>query len=396
MIKFKSDSFLNEDELFKNILKVENNIVMCKNLDYHINDDNYGFCTLFDDTVSCNKKNIDDPCFINCNKCFLKDAVGIKQIKSMLQEYNPKFYKNEEKLSNFAIITAYFNPQKSKNRYNNFIKFRDHIINEQKIDLYVIEGYYYKDKPQLTKKDCPNLLTLEYYDILWQKERLLNILASKLPPEVDCFGWFDADILFSCNNLKEQCIEILNYYPVVQPWSYCRFLDSKGKPTEHLYSLASSNFIKDDKLRIHPGFAWCIRRDIWEKINGFYDYVITGSGDTFMGMGFTKNLDTYFLVNSGTNPLWIEHFKKWYDNCSDIVDKQLGFLDIKIEHLFHGTRKNRSYFNRLRTINSLNFEPNHIKINENGTFGFSNEAPQELKEYLSDYLLVYRGDDVDD
>jgi hypothetical protein len=189
-------------------------------------------------------------------------------------------------------------------------------MKELGINLYVIEGYYYKNSPQLTNNDCKNLLTVKYYDIRWQKERLLNILIEKLPIEIDCFGWFDADIIFSCDNLKEQCLEILKCYPVIQPWSKCEFLSKNNVDTEFKFnSMAYYNSFNKQKTAhpsfSHPGFAWCMRRKEWKEMGGFYDYNITGGGDTSMAIAFYNDFHVDFLDFkriAGTN---LKYYIKW-------------------------------------------------------------------------------------
>lgn len=305
--------------------------------------------------------------------------------------------KKKTDINNFVVITSYFNPQRSKNRYQNFLKFSQHMA-DLKIPLYVIEGHHYKDRPQLTKKDCQNLHTFKYYDILWQKERLLNILVDKLPPEVDCFGWFDADIIFSCDNLKEKCEETLRYYPVMQPWSTCHFLDKDGNTLQDFYSMSSKNFLREDKIveqkREHPGFAWCIRRDEFVKMGNFYDIMICGNGDTFMAMAFFNHLNYPFMQQEKINLPTSQHFIRWWKQCSKVINSQVGFLDIEINHLYHGTRQNRRYWERVKNLFDNGFNPDiHLEYARNKTYKFSDNTPAVIKNYLEDLLLNQRRDD---
>ena len=305
--------------------------------------------------------------------------------------------KKKANINNFVAITSYFNPQRSQNRYKNFLKFSQHMA-DLKIPLYVIEGYYYKNEPQLTQKDCQNLHTIEYYDILWQKERLLNILVDKLPPEVDCFGWFDADIIFSCDNLKEQCEETLRYYPVMQPWSTCHFLDKDGNTLQDFYSMSSKNFLREDKIveqrREHPGFAWCIRRDEFVKMGNFYDIMICGNGDTFMAMAFFNHLNYPFMQQEKINLPTSQHFIRWWKQSSKVINSQVGFLDIEINHLYHGTRQNRKYWERVKNLFDNGFNPDiHLEYAKNKTYKFSDNTPTVIKNYLEDLLLNQRRDD---
>lgn len=339
MIKFDHDSNLTQNEIWQKINEISAKIVQCKNLDYDINN-GVGYCNYFARDVYCYKeKNI---CLLGCNICLAKNS-------------NYNYY--DPSINNFAIVAAYFNPQKSENRYQNFLKFSQHMA-DLNIPFYAIEGYYYKDEPQLTQKDCQNLYTIEYYDILWQKERLLNILIDKLPPEVDCFGWFDADIIFSCDNLKEQCEEILKYYPVIQPWKKAYFLKEDNIDVEQeYYSLAYCKQNKfQHKMPPHPGFAWCMRRKEWNEINKFYDYIITGNGDTFLQLAFYGNFEHKYVKNI-MNVYHKNFYMKWANDTYKIINGQIGYLDIELKHLYHGKVSSRPYFDVYKKIEEFGYCP---------------------------------------
>lgn len=355
-------------------------LISCTNFDYKNYEENSGFCTFFNEEILY-KRGIRNHCVRTCKGCLAKNA-SIDNYKEM---------------KNFAVITSYFNPQKSANRYKNFQLFAQH-MKDLGIPLYTIEGHYYLDDPQLTKQDCENLITVEYYDILWQKERLLNILVESLPPEIDCLGWFDADIFFSCDNLKEQCLEVLSYYPVIQPWSSCAFLDKEEIPSQYFYSMSSDNFFVPNKTvdqqRNHPGFAWCIRKETWEQIKGFYDVMICGNGDTFMAMGFFNHLNYPFLQQEKVNEPTSKNFIEWWDICSRVVGGNVSFLDLEIKHLYHGTRENRQYWERVKNLFDNGFSPNeHLELAENQTYKFTKNTPDSIRNYLSDLLLNQRRDD---
>jgi hypothetical protein len=385
MITFNANN-LNKDDVFSKIQYIRDNTIFCRFLNTDIINDGIAKCNLLNKDVACLEGDSSNHYFSACSECKFRHTEAYKNRKDLFKP-----------IKNFAVITTFFNPQKSLNRYNNFLKFVDH-MKEQKIPLYVAEGYYYKDTPQLTNNDCDNLFTFEYYDILWQKERLLNLLIEKLPKEIDAIGWFDADIIFLCDNLKDQCIEALSYYPVIQPWSICNFLNDNGSINRIFKSMAyynfENNFKEVNQRKNHPGYAWCIRREELEKINGFYDTMICGNGDTFMAMGFYGHLNYPFLKQEKITSAATEHFSRWWNICNKIINKEVSYLNITINHLYHGTHENRRYWERVKCLFENGFDPNiHLDFAENKTYKYSSKAPLIIKDYIKDLLLGRKDDE---
>ena len=64
------------------------------------------------------------------------------------------------------------------------------------------------------------MLQLRGTGVMWQKERLLNIAAARLPKSARKVGWFDADIVFKEPDWLERTSHALDRYAVVQPFSH--------------------------------------------------------------------------------------------------------------------------------------------------------------------------------
>ncbi|WP_353228396.1 hypothetical protein [Novosphingobium sp.] len=90
------------------------------------------------------------------------------------------------------VITSYYNPAHYRRRLQNFRAFRRNLA----APLLVVElapaGH-----GQLHDDDADMVVRLNGDDRIWQKERLLNLAASLLPPHVEYVAWVDADILFA-------------------------------------------------------------------------------------------------------------------------------------------------------------------------------------------------------
>ncbi len=76
----------------------------------------------------------------------------------------------------FWAITAYFNPAGYRSKYANYRQFRKHLA----LPLVAIELSYGPDF-ELKDDDAEIVLRRRGRDVLWQKERLLNIALAALP-----------------------------------------------------------------------------------------------------------------------------------------------------------------------------------------------------------------------
>ena len=89
-------------------------------------------------------------------------------------------------------ITSYFNPAGYRRRLANYRLFRKSLI----VPLITVELAYRKQF-ELTEGDAEILIQLQGNDIMWQKERLLNVALRALPPHCRSIVWVDRDVIFA-------------------------------------------------------------------------------------------------------------------------------------------------------------------------------------------------------
>ena len=87
-------------------------------------------------------------------------------------------------------ITAYFNPMRYRRKYANYQLFRERL----EVPLVAVE-LAYGPEFELGEGDAEVLLKLRGRDILWQKERLLNVAFQALPSSCDKVAWVDCDVI---------------------------------------------------------------------------------------------------------------------------------------------------------------------------------------------------------
>ena len=108
-----------------------------------------------------------------------------------------------------ALITCFFNPANSKKLKSNYIEFRKHLNHP----IVTVE-LAFKEQPFFI--DDSIRLRGSNNNILWQKERLLNIALESLPKTVDKVAWLDADIIFENPNWLQEAEKALDDKPVIQ------------------------------------------------------------------------------------------------------------------------------------------------------------------------------------
>src|SRR5207248_771616 len=101
-------------------------------------------------------------------------------------------------------ITSYFNPMQYQRRRANYRLFRKYL----RVPLVAVELSYGPDF-ELTGADADILIQLRGKDVMWQKERLLNVALSALPTDCHKVIWTDCDIIFETEDWSERVNRLL-------------------------------------------------------------------------------------------------------------------------------------------------------------------------------------------
>lgn len=316
-------------------------------------------------------------------------------------------------------ITTYYNPENYSSRYENFKIFREKLG----IPLIVVE-FSSSGKFQLGIEDATILIQIPEGDILWQKERLLNIALSKIPDEVENVAWLDCDIIFSDTLWYEKAEKLLEKMKVIQLYSHMIHL-SPGKLSPSDNNIFRSSVVKNIKdfgfdpkkdttfitisvqtgdvesTHKEPGFAWAAKKDMILKF-GLWDLNIIGGGDNAFVCALYGEFDK-FIDHNWTYPSFFRRKKtKYYDTIKKMyfdwaiplnmeVSNNIDCLDSTIYHLYHGDLKDRYYYKRYMDVAKIGFNPlSDIKINEHGAFELTDNF--KLKNYLKKYFKIRNED----
>ena len=234
-----------------------------------------------------------------------------------------------------------------------------------------------------------NIFHVSGNSVMFHKERLCRILETKIPTAFTKILFCDADVIFKTKDWYSKLSKLLDTHDVVHPFSEAVWKDLtytqdiiKRKSSLLAGGLPGSYW---DHM-YHPGFAWGFRRNWYNKV-GFFDWAITGSGDTLSCAAWTLKT---FAPTSGSCPKKaISHKYQLYQTLVNSNFPRITYMEGLIEHLWHGSRQNRKYAERHSILNNVEDIDELIRINEDGVFEF-------IQEIWNDPFLKYFEERNDD
>jgi hypothetical protein len=277
---------------------------------------------------------------------------------------------------------------------------------------------------ELEEGDADILIRVNGGDLMWQKERLINIGLTHLPGDCDYVGWVDCDILFQDPLWQQKAIALLGNHQVIQLYGTVEYLKA-GSPVDagfhssvqrssmlHTWQSADdpSRHLRDDlqtweqitaDADYNPkssdssaGFAWAAQRSWLDAMGGLPDRTVMGSGDrhcAYALLGCWNEFAAY-MQRCGLDRYCSEHSRQWAENAQATAPR-LGSLDQSILHLHHGDLIHRSYMQRQFDLLRTGFLPDqHLELDAGGAWRFNDAAPTAIREVMARYFASRRED----
>jgi len=295
-----------------------------------------------------------------------------------------------------AAITCLFNPAADPRRLGNYHRFAHELL-DTGLQLWTLEAIFPGQRFALAPGRRTVQLVCDADQVLWQKERLLNLLAERLPADVDAIAWIDADVLFDCRGLVDLVEQALQRVPILQLWEYAVFLDAAGRPghwpnrQQAVPSVAAANYGRRKKIlspaQLHSGFAWAMRRETWRAMGGLYAYDLGGAADGIQaGAWIANDLPNPYLNHR--SPALQSHARRWCATAAAaIAGHEVGYLPIMVGHLYHGEIAGRRYGPRARILARHHYDPaRHILAAPGEPLRWTADAPPALVEWYRRFL----------
>lgn len=300
-------------------------------------------------------------------------------------------------------IAAYFNPVGYRRRLENYRRFRRSL----NVPLAAVELAYGKSF-ELRADDADVLLQLRCRDVMWQKERLLNLALQSLPDECRYVAVLDCDVIMDSDDWGTRACELLEDYPVVQPFVRACDLDrdaadhsepfSRVVLTTPAVAVQLAQGVPYQRM-VHArgaprpaieGMASVVRRELLDA-HGFYDACIVGGGTRAM-MSAAYGCFDDVPVNWRMNARQTEHYLAWARRYYAAVRGRIGYINGTIYHMWHGELPNRWSRRRHFGLTEFAFDPySDIAIDESGAWRWSSEK-LPMHRYVREYFESRRED----
>lgn len=301
------------------------------------------------------------------------------------------------------VVTTYFNPAGFRSKRMNYARFRERIA-AAGIPLVTVECAL-GDRP-FELPPGPDVRRVRGRDVMWQKERLLNVAIAHLPDWCRKVAWLDADLLFENPDWATAAAARLDEVPVVQLFDRAVRLprgttedDGRGDS----YPGFAAKYARDPQRLLagdfaahgHTGFAWAARRVVLAG-RGLYDACIAGSGDHMMAHAFAGDWTSGCVGRIiGAANRHHRYFAAWCRAVYPHVRARVGFVPGAVLHLWHGEVADRRYVDRNRELAAYGFDPaTDVRVGEGGCWEWASHKP-DLHRWAAEYFGRRREDGDD-
>lgn len=299
-------------------------------------------------------------------------------------------------------VTSFFNPMRYRLRLANYRRFREALgVPLATIEL-GFDGHW-----ELGASDADLYVRIGGGDVMWQKERLLNLVLARLPATCKLVAWLDCDLLLPDPDWPERIGDALREAPLVQAYSRVHYLSrdaAGGSPELVIDSVAArvcggqapSAVLGQSTNRtsgVSPGMAWAARRDLLDR-HGFFDTCIVGGGDTALACA-AYGVPEIAVRLHGMNEHQQRRYLPWAARVHGEVLGKVGTLDGQIHHLWHGDLADRHASARHAGLAAHAFDPEvDIAVGAEGAWRWASDKPA-LHAYVRDYFRARNEDGTD-
>ncbi len=326
-------------------------------------------------------------------------------------------------------VTCYWNPLRFRSRLRNYRFFRKG-LGLAGVPLLTVE-WHPEGELEHGPDDADVLVKVQGGDLLWQKERLLNLAIARVPAGVELVAWLDCDIVFADPDWPKLAAEALERNRTVQLFSEVAYLDPEGtralledtdarsgragaradgrvQPSSArvLREVGPERLIELDIAlqaaapgtpvrRGIPGLAWAARRSTLER-TPLFDRAIVGAGDWLFAIAAVGRSEAWLSAASvfGYSYLAGRSHESWARSVHEAIAGRVGFLDRTVLHLYHGELKDRSY--RARHLNfsrlGVSIERDLVEASPRGPWAFVHPVRPEWTEFMLRYFRERKED----
>lgn len=283
------------------------------------------------------------------------------------------------------VVRVVSNPARYHSRYR-LARQQEEILKQcPNVKLYTVEAAFGKRCHELVEKVNDTHLLVRIKSEIWIKENLINLgVKHLLPQDWKYLAWIDADVVWPNLNWGKETLQQLQHYSVIQPWQDGLDLGRHGNVLSHFRSFGFQHYRQfEEELRKntggfgsggdkpkaaasampagdyrrfgHTGYAWACTRFFWENVGGLMDFAILGSADHNMALSMVGSVDR--SIHSGMTEGFKRKCHEWQERALRVSHGEVGCTHDRLEHFFHGKKRNRFYGERWQILIHYKFDP---------------------------------------
>jgi len=312
------------------------------------------------------------------------------------------FFQRPDKIRTpLQVVTTVFNSARFRSRWKLMQDFM-HMCENVGAELTIAEVAFGKREFALNPDNAEHAaMAVRYLQLrtsheLWLKENAINLAVQRLPADWEYVAWVDGDVTFARPDWADETVHALQHYPVVQMWTEAQDMNARHEVIHHWRSLAW-NWREGRRIAVdadypyygkigfpHPGFAWAMRRDAWDKLGGLMDHAILGSGDMLMGLALVGKVERG--LSTKYHPRYKELAREWQGRATRHIKGNLGAVDGLVLHHWHGPKADRRYRSRWQILVENGFNPDtDVKRDWQGLMQLTDRKPL-LRDQVRKYF----------
>lgn len=288
----------------------------------------------------------------------------------------------------FWVVTAIFNPHRYASRLRLYWDFAAHMA-ESGATLFTVEAAFGDHPHDVTDSTNSHHLQLRTNQVLWHKERMLNLGIQRIRAiegsSVKTVAWIDADVTFSNPNWVAESRHQLMHHPFIQPFATAVSLNAQEDVMWHTPStfrafITERGYHQEPPLQFgklfkgHPGLATAARIDALDAVGGLFDTCMAGSGDTVMANALKGKWDAY--LPAPTSEAMAAEMKRWAARCDQHVKANVGWTNGLCIHHWHGRPQERGYEKRWDLTAFHQFNPSEdLTVDSQGLYRWTGNKP---------------------
>lgn len=285
------------------------------------------------------------------------------------------------------VVAAVANPIRWASRITLAKQFIEHML-ASGVQLTIVECAYGQRPFELAGDKRFNHVAVraDGSALVWNKEPLLNLGATRLPGDAEYIAFLDADITMRSPTWAADTVHALQRYHVVQPWSNCLDLGPNGELIETHTALFKLAHHKKPIIQGpnagpntytcfgHPGYGYAFRRQTLNDLGGLIETAGLGAADHHAGMALLGRVGDSIPGNMTEG--YKAPLQLWQARASRFVAQNVSYVGNVIEHSWHGNKASRAYVSRWDILIKWGFDPlTDLKKNVYGVVELAGNKP---------------------